>query len=232
KIYHPSLVPVLAACLVPPYVSILTEFHPLRDAFSFLQDPRMELTPAHALRMAGEVCKERVPSRTSKQLVEDGSIKIAEYGFQDSVMSPRFGRPRRMVDVEWMAPEVLRERTVADWGAADVYSFGIMLHQIVTRERPYPDMNNMVLAMKVLLESQRPEIPDFIPQQLVTYSLVCFVAGGVPSFRLRQPLMLSPPFHHHHPNQKAQIMELCWQTVPSARISFAKAVELLAAVTF
>jgi serine/threonine protein kinase len=39
--------------------------------------------------------------------------------------------------VHWMAPEILNEALEVDYALADVYSFGIILWELYTREQPY-----------------------------------------------------------------------------------------------
>lgn len=42
--------------------------------------------------------------------------------------------------MHWAAPEILRDPANADYLLADVYSFGIILWELLTREQPYEDM--------------------------------------------------------------------------------------------
>ncbi len=42
--------------------------------------------------------------------------------------------------VHWTAPEVLNESRGIDLAAADVYSFGIIMWEVLTRQDPYADM--------------------------------------------------------------------------------------------
>jgi serine/threonine protein kinase len=42
--------------------------------------------------------------------------------------------------VHWSAPEVLNESRGIDLAAADVYSFSIVMWEVLTRQDPYPDL--------------------------------------------------------------------------------------------
>lgn len=46
---------------------------------------------------------------------------------------------------------------------ADVFSFGVVLWQLVTREVPYEDRSTFEAAAAVAMESLRPPFPDGIP---------------------------------------------------------------------
>lgn len=59
------------------------------------------------------------------------------------------------------APEVIRHEAYSE--TADVFSFGIVLWQLVTRELPYEDKSTFEAAAAVAMESLRPPFPTGIP---------------------------------------------------------------------
>ena len=76
-------------------------------------------------------------------------MKLIDYGFHSSIFNHRVLHPRRVYNLENVAPEVLKEKEIADWAAVDVYAFGILLYEIVTRQYPHPGATPMSLGMKV-----------------------------------------------------------------------------------
>ena len=61
-----------------------------------------------------------------------------------------------------MAPEVLCSEDYAE--PADVFSFGIILWEMLTKECPYDGMTPIQCALSVLNENKRPPIPNWCPQ--------------------------------------------------------------------
>jgi serine/threonine protein kinase len=66
--------------------------------------------------------------------------------------------------VQWMAPEVLANRDYDE--KADVYSFGIIVWELLSRECPYEGMTAIQCALAVLNRDKRPEIPKWCPPGL------------------------------------------------------------------
>ncbi|BCU03993.1 serine/threonine protein kinase [Pandoravirus japonicus] len=58
-----------------------------------------------------------------------------------------------------MAPEVLDESLDVDYAMADVYSFGIILWEVLTREQPYAGMSPAAIAVAVIRDGARPLMP-------------------------------------------------------------------------
>ena len=74
-----------------------------------------------------------------------------------------------------MAPEVLNNKGYTY--KADVYSFGIVLYEIITRTTPYKGLNAMQIAMAVVNEDKRPDmtqIPGDCPPGLVKVMEDCW----------------------------------------------------------
>jgi serine/threonine protein kinase len=64
----------------------------------------------------------------------------------------------------WMAPEVIRHEPYS--AMADVYSFAIIIWQLVTRDEPFQDVDAIEAAKLVANEKMRPPLPENIPQTI------------------------------------------------------------------
>jgi serine/threonine protein kinase len=62
--------------------------------------------------------------------------------------------------VQWMAPEVLASQRYNE--KADVYSFGVILWELLTRECPFDGLEQIQVAMKVLNERKTVEVPAWV----------------------------------------------------------------------
>ena len=57
---------------------------------------------------------------------------------------------------------------------ADIYSFGIVFFEIVTRQVPFEGLNAMQVGTKIVLEGMKPEIPGFVPRHLSQLMGLCW----------------------------------------------------------
>ncbi len=62
----------------------------------------------------------------------------------------------------WTAPEILRGETYDE--KVDIYSFGIVMWEILTGLRPYSGCNFMQVSLDVL-DGTRPQIPNDCPTE-------------------------------------------------------------------
>jgi serine/threonine protein kinase len=70
-----------------------------------------------------------------------------------------------------MAPEVIRHESYSS--LADVYSFGICLWQLITREIPFATMTPIQAAFRVA-NGERPPIPKGTPSRLKDIIVACW----------------------------------------------------------
>mmetsp|Transcript_4999 Transcript_4999/g.8783 ORF Transcript_4999/g.8783 Transcript_4999/m.8783 type:complete len:170 (+) Transcript_4999:737-1246(+) len=110
--------------------------------------------------------------KSANLLLDDSyTTKVADFGLsrlkaQERSMTENCGT------VQWMAPEVLANHHYAE--PADVYSFGIILWELLSRECPYDGMSPIQCALAVLNRDARPEIPIWCPSPLADLIRACW----------------------------------------------------------
>jgi serine/threonine protein kinase len=74
----------------------------------------------------------------------------------------------------WTAPEVIRGDKYDEM--ADVFSFGVVMWQVVTRKEPFAGRNFMGVSLDVL-EGKRPQIPNDCPDVFAKMLKRCWHAS-------------------------------------------------------
>jgi serine/threonine protein kinase len=112
-------------------------------------------------------------------LTRDYRAKIADFGM--SVANTGQELTAETGTYRYMAPEVIRHESYSS--NADVYSFGVCLWQLITREVPFATMTPIQAAYAVA-EGHRPTIPDSTPRRLREIITACWDqdASRRPSF--------------------------------------------------
>ena len=75
----------------------------------------------------------------------------------------------------WMAPEILENKSYTH--KADVYSYGIVLWEILCREPPFKNLNPHEIMYRVINYKERPalkQIPEDCPKELIAVMVKCW----------------------------------------------------------
>nr|UMO80404.1 Serine/threonine protein kinase [Pandoravirus aubagnensis] len=180
-VHHPYVVAFVGACVAPPDLCVVTEFVRRGSMRRVLDDPTLKIKwtermrmlrtaavgVAHLHRVAGIVHRDL---KSSNLLVaDDWSIKVADFGFarikEANATMTRCGTPC------WTAPEIIRGARYSE--KVDVYSFGIVMWEVVTRRRPFADRGFADVALAVL-DGVRPAIPSSCPTDLAKLMSACW----------------------------------------------------------
>ena len=110
----------------------------------------------------------------------NGRAKIADFGtskWTQNTMSTglvtRNTKGSTQMSLAWSAPEVLDSKGTTY--ASDVYSFGILIWEILSKETPWACLSHRDVYIQVVLKDMRPIIPDNSPENLSNMAKLCWL---------------------------------------------------------
>nr|UMO78191.1 Serine/threonine protein kinase [Pandoravirus belohorizontensis] len=176
---HPNVVLFMAACTKPPKMCIVMEYMALGSLYDLLHNDLVPEVP-HALvvKMAYQAAKgmhflhsSGVVHRDLKSLnvLLDAkwNAKISDFGLTrfkaDLARNGSSAGDAVQGTVQWLAPEVLDESADVDYMQADVYAFGVVLWEMLTRCEPYAGMSPASIAVAVIRDNLWPPMPSGAP---------------------------------------------------------------------
>ncbi|KAL6959893.1 Serine/threonine-protein kinase sty17 [Sarracenia purpurea var. burkii] len=182
KIRHKNVVQFLGACTRPPNLCILTEFMSRGSIYDFLHKQRGVFKFPTLLKVALDISKGmnylhqnniiHRDLKTANILMDENEVvKVADFGVarvqvQSGVMTAETGTYR------WMAPEVIEHKPYDN--KADVFSFGIVLWELLTGELPYSYLTPLQAAVGVVQQGLRPKIPNHTHPKLLSLLERCW----------------------------------------------------------
>ncbi|XP_039134850.1 serine/threonine-protein kinase STY46-like [Dioscorea cayenensis subsp. rotundata] len=167
KVRHKNVVQFIGACTRPPKLCIITEFMSGGSVYDFLHKQKGVFKLPALLRVAIDVSKgmnylhqnniiHRDLKAANLLMDENEVVKVADFGVarvkaQSGVMTAETGTYR------WMAPEVIEHKPYDH--KADVFSFSIVLWELLTGKLPYEYLTPLQAAVGVVQKGLRPTIP-------------------------------------------------------------------------
>uniref|UniRef100_A0A7C8ZF28 non-specific serine/threonine protein kinase n=1 Tax=Opuntia streptacantha TaxID=393608 RepID=A0A7C8ZF28_OPUST len=182
---HPNIVRFIGACRKPMVWCIVTEYAKGGSVRQFLTKRQNRSVPLKlAVKQALDVARgmeyvhglgliHRDLKSDNLLIFGDKSIKIADFGVarievQTEGMTPETGTYR------WMAPEMIQHRPYTQ--KVDVYSFGIVLWELIAGMLPFHKMTAVQAAFAVVNKGVRPTIPPHCPPVLGEIMTRCWDA--------------------------------------------------------
>lgn len=174
KVRHKNVVQFIGACTKPPSLCIITEFMSGGSVYDYLHKQKGVFKLPTLLKVAIDVSKgmnylhqnniiHRDLKAANLLMDENEVVKVADFGVarvkaQSGVMTAETGTYR------WMAPEVIEHKPYDH--KADVFSFGVVLWELLTGKLPYEYLTPLQAAVGVVQKGLRPTIPKNINPKL------------------------------------------------------------------
>ncbi|KAK2975496.1 hypothetical protein RJ640_005235 [Escallonia rubra] len=172
RLQHPNIITFFAACKNPPVFCIITEYLAGGSLRKYLhQQEPYSLPFSLVLKFALDIARgmqflhsQGVLHRDLKSenllLGEDMCVKVADFGI--SCLESQCGSAKGFTGTyRWMAPEMIKEKHHTK--KVDVYSFGIVLWELLTALIPFDDMTPEQAAFAVCQKKARPPFPSACP---------------------------------------------------------------------
>lgn len=167
KVRHKNVVQFIGACTRPPNLCIVTEFMSRGSVYNFLHKRKGFFKLPTLLKVAIDISKGMSylhqnniihrDLKTANLLMDEHEVvKVADFGVarvqaETGVMTAETGTYR------WMAPEVIEHKPYDH--KADVFSFAIVLWELLTGQIPYAFLTPLQAAVGVVQNGLRPIIP-------------------------------------------------------------------------
>ncbi|XP_058087656.1 serine/threonine/tyrosine-protein kinase HT1-like [Magnolia sinica] len=169
---HPNIITFVAACKKPPVFCIITEYLAGGSLRQYLHRQEPHSLPLDlVLKLALDIARgmhylhsQGILHRDLKSenllLGEDMCVKVADFGI--SCLESQCGSREGITGTyRWMAPEMIKEKHHTR--KVDVYSFGIVLWELLTALIPFHDMTPEQAAFAVSQKNARPPLPTACP---------------------------------------------------------------------
>ncbi|KAL8543759.1 hypothetical protein ACS0TY_004356 [Phlomoides rotata] len=185
RLRHPNVLLFMGAVISEGRIAMVTEYMTRGSLFKVLHRSNQSLDIRRRLQMAVDVARGmnylhcRNPPvvhrdlKSSNLLVDKSwNVKVGDFGLSKlkyaTFLTAKSGRGTP----QWMAPEVLRNELSTE--KSDVFSFGVILWELVTESIPWSDLNSLQVVGVVGFMDRRLDLPDNIDPQVSSIISECW----------------------------------------------------------
>lgn len=187
RLRHPNIVLFMGAVTQPPNLSIVTEYLSRGSLYRLLHKSgaREILDERRRISMAFDVAKgmnylhRRNPPIVHRDLKSPNllvdkkyTVKVCDFGLSRLKANTFLSAKSAAGTPEWMAPEVLRDEPSNE--KCDIYSFGVILWELMTMQLPWSNLNQAQVVAAVGFKNKRLEVPSNVNPQVAALIEACW----------------------------------------------------------
>ncbi|XP_014244385.1 mitogen-activated protein kinase kinase kinase 13-B isoform X2 [Cimex lectularius] len=171
KLNHPNIVQFKGVCTQAPCYCIVMEYCPYGPLYNLLKDGE-EISPERLISWAKQIASGMLYLHSNKIIHRDLKSPNVLIGEQKCVKISDFGTCRQWNEIStkmsftgtiaWMAPEVIRNEPCSE--KVDIWSYGVVLWELLTCETPYKDVDSSAIIWGVGSNSLQLPIPSSCPE--------------------------------------------------------------------
>jgi tRNA A-37 threonylcarbamoyl transferase component Bud32 len=178
---HPNVLSIIGILVALPQLSIVMEFMELTDLYAVLTSGDSISVSMEDLWIKGianglrHIARSGIIHRDiaarNVLLNRDYHPKIADFGL---AIAHEENRAMEETAVnKWLSPEAISERVYTF--KSDVWSYGVTVWEVVTKQIPYPGIDPMMACMRIVGDGLSPEIPADCAELHAQVMRACFI---------------------------------------------------------
>ncbi|XP_065839604.1 mitogen-activated protein kinase kinase kinase 20-like isoform X2 [Oscarella lobularis] len=170
---HRNIIQFYCAVTRAPNFCLVTEYASKGSLYNYLHKHSLNLAFGQILAWAREIAlgvnylHNEAPIKVihrdlkSKNVViaEDMTVKLCDFGCSRVLANTT--RMSLAGTFPWMAPEIIQQNPVSE--KCDVFSYGVLLWELLTREVPFKGLEGVQVAWLVVAKNERLTVPSSCP---------------------------------------------------------------------
>lgn len=192
KLNHPNITTFKGVCIQAPCYCIVMEYCPYGPLYELLKKGA-EIPPQRMVDWATQIANGMNYLHGHKIIHRDLKSPNVLIGNNEIVKISDFGTSRQWNEIStkmsfagtvaWMAPEIIRNEPCSE--KVDIWSFGVVLWELLTCETPYKDVDSTAIIWGVGSHSLHLPVPTTCPEGFKLLMKQCWSPKprNRPSFR-------------------------------------------------